>query len=122
MAKRYQVKEYADSQEFQVGSSSSSHIGTEYRVGYYVVVSVSQTLGQPLFGRIKEIRGKNEATVFAYVSVDTVFNSHYHAYQVMYETENDDVVAQHLLPYILPASLIHTENGLLFLCLRHMVI
>jgi hypothetical protein len=126
VAKRYQIKEYADTQETVMNIVKNKHGveigGTDYRVGDYLVVEVNDTLTQPVFGKIKSMLPDGSTYQFTCAVVETFFCSHYHAYQVTHETEEIITVKQNILPYLSPASLVHTDNGLIFLCIRHVVL
>ena len=121
------MKEYADGQEKEKNQIvKNKHgvtiLGTEYRVVDYLAVGVDEALGQPVFGKVKSMECRGDSYQFTCCIADTVFTSHYHAYEVMYLSDEQTVVKHSELPYHLPASLVQTENGHIFLCVRHMIL
>ena len=97
------MKEYADGQEMEnnpivKNKHGVSILGTEYRVGDYLAVGVNETLGQPVFEKVKSMEWRGGSYQFTCCIADTIFASHYHAYQVMYVSDEQTAVKHSDLP------------------------
>lgn len=126
VAKRYQLKEYADStnitSKITTTSKGVSVLGTEYQVGDYIVVGLCDNFGFPVFGKVQSMEVLGESLVFKCALADTWFNPHYHAHELVHQTEKTVLITSCQLLYHLPASFLTTDSGLHFLCIRHNVI
>ena len=96
--------------------------GTEYNTGDYVVVGVCSTFSWPIFGQIESIESSENHCRFTCRVVESVFNAHYHAYEVQFLTERTALIDHNALLYSLPATMVVSRNGLVFLCIRHLVL
>lgn len=126
VAKRYQLKEYSDSKDeahkITPTSKGVSVLGTEYQMGDYIVVGVCDNFGFPVFGKVQSMNVQGESLVFKCAVTDTRFNPHYHAHEVIHQTDKTVLITSCQLLYHLPASFLTTDSGLHFLCIRHHVI
>lgn len=126
VAKRYQWKEYGDSME-EVDETKETKQGiiiqgTEYRVGDYLVTGICNDYGQPIFGKVQRVELIDCSYHFVCLVLDSIFNTHYHAFEILHQTDIIVRIAHNHLPYHLPASAVLTDNGLNFLCVRHSII
>ena len=125
IARQYQLTEfgYAVEEERVIATSNNrvSVYGTTYVVGDYIVLGVCPDYSWPVFGRILEISVANSNCAFKCKAVISSFSAHYHAYEVQHETQDIVNIDQSRLPYKLPVTMVTTVNGLIFLCIRHLV-
>lgn len=130
IARKYQQKQFADISSAPNKQPGPKQIkqgkgvvvkGTKYFVEDVLVVGVSETYGQPEFGKITNINPVNADCSFRYRKFQVAFHHHFHAYEIDHLTDESANVKQSSLKYILPASQIGSISTGDFLCIRHAV-
>lgn len=117
VAKRYQIKERADELDLE-----NCDVNPKLGLGDVVVIGVCPVYGHPVFGKIvsfNEIANRSAVTCQIF---QAYFNSHYHAYEANCLTDVRKLVLISRLPYYLPATVVITEQGKFFFCVRHNII
>ena len=93
--------------------------GTKYVLGDTVVVGMCPDFGQPLFGKVVSFITGVENVKFTCQVYQCDFNSHYHANEVDYITDNTCKVSHSDLLYELPVSMVKSQFSGDFICLRY---
>lgn len=117
VAKRYQLKEYADS-EADTNISCQNKITT----GSVVVIQICPDYGIPVFGKVMDIESGIDRTMLTCKLFKVSLDPHYHAYEVEYLSDNVKCAQLECLPYYLPVTMATNETGSSFLCIRNTVI
>lgn len=113
VAKRYQLKDFADRNEgLDFGKD-------KIKSGDTIAVDVCPVTGEPIFAVVDK---RPESKTYICRLFETVFDNHYHAYRVQYVSTNQGVLRTNKLPYRLPVSRVRTHLNIQFIVLRHAVI